>query len=101
MNSRFGPEPVKSTPQRHKPPQSNPNPSRTLAQGRETEISYYTDGYRRGRRSRSVTPERSPEPYHSSSAQDLSPKAPAGIPRRHLTLAEKKRMEWDTQRGKT
>lgn len=100
LNSRFGPEPtVKASPQRHKPPRSDPAPR--LAQGLETETSNYTDNYRRGRRSRSVTPERerSPEPSYSTPV-DTSPKAPVGIPRRHLTLAEKKRMEWEREKGK-
>lgn len=101
LNSRYGPEPptLKPSPQRHKPPRSDP--TTRLAQGRETEISNYTDNNRRGRRSRSQTPERSrsPEVPSHTSPVDTSPKGPMGIPRRHMTLAEKKRQEWERDRG--
>ena len=80
-----------------------------------TEESNYTD-YRRGRRSpsgsrsrtpdRSRTPERSrprsrtPELHHSSPYSSPKADKPPGIPRQHMTLAEKKRIEWERDRGK-
>ncbi|KAL4226045.1 post-embryonic retina morphogenesis in camera-type eye [Mactra antiquata] len=101
LNSRYAPdESRKISPQRHKPPRSDP--VTRLDRGRETEISNYTENNnRRGRRSPSPSEQRSIErspDLPSYTTPDTSPKGPIGIPKRHMTLAEKKRLEWEKER---
>ncbi|XP_060602947.1 trichohyalin-like isoform X3 [Ruditapes philippinarum] len=104
LNSQYDPEEsFKKPPQRHQPTRSDPPATRQTRydRGRDTENSNYTDGNRRGRRSRSPSDQRSPDrspDLPSYTTPDTSPKAPVGIPRRHMTLAEKKRLEWEKDR---
>ncbi|XP_052780199.1 trichohyalin-like isoform X3 [Mya arenaria] len=102
LNARYNPE-VILKPQRHKGPRSDPSAKMTRTDiGRVTDLSNYTDGNRRGRHSRSPSPEDTPDVPSRHSPVDTSPKAhakaPVGIPMRHMTLAEKKRLEWDRER---
>lgn len=102
LNTRYAPEENrKPSPQRHKPPRSDP--ATRIDRGRETEITNYSDNNnRRGRRSPSPSEQRSLErspDLPSYTTPDTSPKGPLGVPRRHMTLAEKKRLEWEKERG--
>ncbi|XP_045166612.2 trichohyalin-like isoform X3 [Mercenaria mercenaria] len=104
LNAQYDPgESFKKPPQRHVPTRSDPPATRQTRydRGRETENTNYTDGNRHGRRSRSPSDQRSPDrspDLPSYTTPDTSPKAPVGIPRRHMTLAEKKRLEWERER---
>lgn len=105
LNSRYAPAPPeitqKASPQRYRPPRSDQSTRQTRPDlSRDNDTSNYTDGNRRGRRSRSPTPERSPEVALHSSPVDTSPRGPLGIPRRHMTMAERKRIEWERERSK-
>ncbi|XP_052284957.1 trichohyalin-like isoform X3 [Dreissena polymorpha] len=101
LNAKYAPDSVLNLkPQRHKGPHSDPATRVTRADiGRTTDLSNYTDNNRRGRHSRTPSPDIN-EPAHSSPV-DASPKTAMGIPRRHMTLAEKKRLEWEKDRVET
>lgn len=102
LNARYAPENVINVKDKRKGPRSDPATRMTRHDpGRDTDLSNYTDGNRRRRPvSRSPTPERTPDPPVHDHHLDSSPKGPPpAVPLKHMTLAEKKRLEWERERG--